>query len=82
MISCWKNVLVDKSTAIQSAIELLEQYPIQIILVVDEQNKILGSLTDGDIRRAFLKHMSLCSPVSLIMNTKFINKIVLFYDKI
>ena len=31
----------------------------QIALVVDENNRLLGTVTDGDIRRGILKNISL-----------------------
>ncbi len=37
-------------------------------MVVDGQGKLLGCVTDGDIRRAILGGVSLDSPVSMIMN--------------
>ncbi len=38
----------------------------QIALVVDEQNRLLGTLTDGDIRRALLHGKSLQSSVEKV----------------
>ena len=39
------------------------------VLVVDQSNRLLGTVTDGDIRRALLKGMALSKPVSSCMNT-------------
>ena len=41
------------------------------IFVVDEQNKVQGSLTDGDIRRGLLKGISINDKVSVIMQKAF-----------
>ena len=40
----------------------------KIALVVDAQGKLLGSVTDGDVRRAILRSIGLDHPVSQIMN--------------
>ena len=42
----------------------------QIVLVVDEADRLLGSVTDGDVRRGILRGVRLNSPVSEIMNAK------------
>jgi len=42
---------------------------LRIALVVDKENKLLGTLTDGDIRRALIDQSTMKSSVSLIMNS-------------
>jgi dTDP-glucose pyrophosphorylase len=63
----WKDVLIPKSTKILEAIKLIDTSTLQIALVVDKQGKLLGTVTDGDIRRGILKGLSLDLPVSEIM---------------
>jgi dTDP-glucose pyrophosphorylase len=43
----------------------------QIALVVDEQQRLLGTLTDGDIRRGLLNGASLKTPVDQLMSRQF-----------
>lgn len=69
MIS-FKNILISPTTSILSAIKIIDDSTIQIALVVDEQNRLLGTVTDGDIRRSILKGISMNEPVKLIMNPK------------
>ena len=38
-----------------------------MVLIVDAQKRLLGTLTDGDVRRAFLKGIKLDEPVGKIM---------------
>ena len=38
---------------------------------LDDQKRLLGTLTDGDIRRGLLNGFSLDSPVELLMNRNF-----------
>lgn len=63
----WETLLVRPDTLIEEAIDILNRGAQQIVLVVDEQRHLLGTMTDGDVRRALLKHIPLDSPVSRIM---------------
>ena len=65
-----KNVLIQRSAKIKQAIQLLDQNSMQIVLVVDEKDRLLGTITDGDIRRGILKGLTLESKVIEIMNTQ------------
>lgn len=54
--------------SIKEAMELLSKVKGQILLVVDENKKLLGVITDGDLRRALLRDLSLSTEVSNVMN--------------
>lgn len=43
----------------------------QIALVVDEKGHLLGTVTDGDVRRGIVSGCSLDSAVAQIMNKNF-----------
>lgn len=64
----WRNILISPETPIVKAIEIMNQSGLQIALVVDENGRLLGTVTDGDVRRAILKHLSLDEAVSVVMN--------------
>jgi len=64
----WRNVLISPETPIVKAIEIIDRSGLRIALVVNENGRLLGTVTDGDIRRAILKHLSLNEPVSAAMN--------------
>jgi len=59
----WLATLVALGSTIQEAIFSLEASSMQIVLVVSEGNRLAGTLTDGDIRRAFLKGLNLESVI-------------------
>jgi dTDP-glucose pyrophosphorylase/CBS domain-containing protein len=63
-----KNIHIDTTTSIQDAIRVIDQNAMQIALVVDDNGRILGTVTDGDIRRAILKGCTLQEEASQIMN--------------
>lgn len=64
----WEKTLISPDMQIYKVIELIDQNSRQIAIVTDEDGKLLGTVTDGDIRRGILKEISLSSPVSQIMN--------------
>lgn len=59
LTGAWRLTLLHLGSTIQEAIQCLENSSLQIVLVVAEGNKLVGTLTDGDIRRAFLKGLNL-----------------------
>jgi dTDP-glucose pyrophosphorylase len=65
----WKSTLVSPDTPIVDAIRTISASTLQIALVVDKDNRLLGTVTDGDVRRAILRHISIEEPVKIIMNT-------------
>jgi len=64
----WKKVLIYPEMAIIKAIEILDKSNMQIVLVVDQRNFLLGTVTDGDIRRGILRGISLSASVDQVMN--------------
>jgi len=65
----WKNILMTLDDSLEYAIKVLHKGGCRIALVVDESKKLLGTITDGDIRRALLKNFTMDAKVSLIMNS-------------
>ena len=66
----WTKILVAPDTKIHRVIEMIDKNALKIALVADENRKLLGTVTDGDIRRGILKGISLECPVHQIMNPK------------
>jgi dTDP-glucose pyrophosphorylase len=50
--------------------DTLERGSMRIALIVDSSNHLLGTLTDGDVRRAILKGVSLTDPIKNHYNKK------------
>ncbi len=65
----WKNILILPSTNIQEALRVIDSEALQLALVVDNNRKLLGTITDGDIRRALINNLPLTLPVSEVMYT-------------
>lgn len=62
-----ESILIKPDTPINKAIEILDSGAQRIAVVVNDQGQLLGTITDGDIRRALIKHLSLDLPVSKMM---------------
>lgn len=53
-MASWRDSLVSSTMTLRQTIEAITAGSLQIALVVDENNKLLGTVTDGDIRKAIL----------------------------
>jgi len=58
---------LSQNSSIREAIEVIDKGAAQVALVVDSQNKLLGIVTDGDVRRSLINNLSLDSQVTSIM---------------
>jgi dTDP-glucose pyrophosphorylase len=65
----WKRVIVTPHTTIRETIQTIDTSSMQIAIVVDTDMRLLGTVTDGDVRRAILKGVSLENKVEEIMNS-------------
>ncbi|MCK0107312.1 nucleotidyltransferase family protein [Marinobacter sp. S0848L] len=64
----WRNALVKTDATLAQAIEVLDKASLRIALIVDNEGKLHGTLTDGDVRRALLKQIPIDTPVRQVMN--------------
>ena len=75
-----KNIILNKSSTVREALQVISDGGMQIALITDKRNKLLGTITDGDIRRGLLKGLDLqesiesiirkCPTVAKISDTK------------
>lgn len=63
----WKDILIAPNVSIMRAIELIDASSLQIALVINEAGQLLGTVSDGDVRRGILKGIHLSEPVRCIM---------------
>lgn len=66
----WEKVLLKPTDSLQQAIKTINEGSLRIAMVVSPDKTLLGTITDGDIRRALLNYMKMESPVSEIMHQK------------
>ncbi len=65
----WKDAVISTSSTIKSAIEQLNQAGMKIALVLDPDQKLIGTVSDGDFRRGMLNGLTLSDSVEKIMNS-------------
>ena len=67
----WQSALITSSSTFREAIEIINNSALQVGLVVDEQRRLLGMVTDGTIRRAILRGVSMEENIQQVMFTSF-----------
>lgn len=72
MHSLIKNMLISPDMTVKETMETITHcgkrgLPAGIAIVVDAQEKIIGVVTDGDIRKSIVKGINLSDPVEVIM---------------
>lgn len=65
----WKNILLSRDSTLKQALGIIDSGALRMALVVDEDHKLLGTVTDGDIRRGLLRNLTLDASVCDVMNT-------------
>lgn len=64
----WKEITIAPSTALKDALSVIDLGALRLALVVDDNGILLGTLSDGDVRRALIHGVPLTDPVSNAMN--------------
>ena len=62
-----ENIKLRQNATIKEALGIIDSGAMQIALVVDDNDKLLGTLTDGDIRRGILRGLDLDSSIETIV---------------
>ena len=62
------DVCISPNTSIRSGIEVIDRVGLRVALVVDTSNRLLGIVTDGDVRRGLLRGLTIENKISEIMN--------------
>ena len=65
-----EGYLIAPGKTVQDALALIEQNTGKVALVVKADNTLLGTITDGDVRRALLGGIGLEAIVDQVMNTE------------
>lgn len=70
MKQIWRKVVLDPEATLRQAIKVLADVGIRIVVVADTSDRLLGVLTDGDIRRALLRQVDMEAKISEVMNSR------------
>jgi dTDP-glucose pyrophosphorylase len=67
-LNLWRKTLAFEESTLGSIIEQLNDSGLQIVLVVSRDEVLIGTITDGDIRRGLLRGLDMNSGVEAIVN--------------
>ncbi len=73
-----RTLLISSSTTLKESMQKLNDTAEQILFVTDEDNKLLGTVTDGDIRRGLINGFKFSDKVEKVMSIQFTS---FFYDE-
>jgi len=63
----WRRAILPTDATIQQVIRNLNQVAIKIVLVVNKRDELVGTISDGDIRRGLLKGLTLDSSIESVV---------------
>lgn len=69
----FSELLIKDYTSIKQAMQKLNETGERILFVVDDRGKLLGTVTDGDVRRGIIKGLKFSESIENIMNRNFIS---------
>ncbi|WP_300172970.1 nucleotidyltransferase family protein [uncultured Aliivibrio sp.] len=64
----WKKILLQPESTVVDALRVIDSEALRIALVVNDEQQLLGVVTDGDIRRGILNNLPLDTSVVDIMS--------------
>ncbi|MDH5524788.1 MAG: nucleotidyltransferase family protein [Desulfobulbaceae bacterium] len=64
----WRQAIMPVNSTIEQVIHNLNESSMKIVLVVNEQGELQGTISDGDIRRGLLKGLGLNSPIKSVIH--------------
>ena len=62
------KVIVSPDASIREAVEAIDAGAVEIALVADSERRLLGTITDGDVRRAMLRGVDLDGPIDEVIH--------------
>lgn len=67
-----EKFLIDEENTIETALFKIENNNHRCLIVLNANKKVVGTISDGDIRKVLLKHRLLSTPIKEVMNNNFI----------
>lgn len=64
----WKNIVVYAEQTLLETMKIIDDTSLQFAVVVNKENQLLGTVTDGDIRRSILRGEELNTCIYNVMN--------------
>jgi len=62
----YNNITINDKKTIQEALEVINTGAIRIAIIINKENQVIGTITDGDIRRGLLNGSGLSSSIETL----------------
>jgi len=67
-IEIWQKALLSEDVSVHDVIKNLDKVAIKIVLIASKNGKLVGTISDGDIRRALLRGLNLKSSINDVIH--------------
>ncbi len=64
----WIQSILPSTSSVGHAVRNLNEFGIKIVMIVNDSGRLMGTISDGDIRRGLLKGFDLNSPITSILS--------------
>jgi dTDP-glucose pyrophosphorylase len=64
----WRKAILSATATVQDVISNMNMSSLRIVLVLNDQGRLEGTVSDGDIRRCLLKGLTLKSPIETVIH--------------
>jgi perosamine synthetase len=71
VIPAIQELVINQNKTLADALKLLDANAQGICFIINDKHQLVGVLTDGDIRRAFLDHKTIGTVINKVMQTSF-----------
>ncbi len=68
MMKNWREIVVHPNTTLLETMKIIDDTSLQFAIVMDDSQTLLGTVTDGDIRRGILRGEGLDVYIESVMN--------------
>jgi dTDP-glucose pyrophosphorylase len=66
--AAWRKTILPKTSVIKDVISSMNMSSLKIVLIINDQGQLEGTISDGDIRRALLRGLTLESPIEQVVH--------------
>jgi dTDP-glucose pyrophosphorylase len=66
-----QHLLIFENSDLKSALTQMDKGGYGVLFVINDKNQMVGLVTDGDLRKGFLRGVELTSPLVSVMNREF-----------
>ena len=67
-----KEIIIKQNSSIKEALKIISNNEERVCFVVDKNNKLIASLSDGDIRQGLLKDINTKDKISKVYNKNYV----------